>query len=182
MKISEYNGSNPFGTIIIYGVIMKNKNLIVTSESSLGFVHGEHEFKSHRIWDIEKTPCIEYQGSLESLSYDEIYWFGLYLLKPTNIFNTKTGEIKTTIYSTAITWLLSFDYWCTIDSSVYPIYNITNQYIGYTSYGKTHYTSLYKAKGHKYLVWFIEYKSILPYIILQILFIIITIVIISNSK
>lgn len=162
---------------------MKNKNLIVTSESSFGSVHGEYELKSQRIWNIEKTPCIEYQGSLESLSDDEIHWFGLYMLTPKNIFNIETGEIKTTTESTARIWTLSFRArWYELTAKTYPIYDINNKYIGHVMYDKTHYTNLYKSKGNKYLAWFIENKSIMPYIIIQIIFIIIILVLIPNRK
>jgi len=155
---------------------MNNKNLIVTKEESFGCVHGEHEFKQHsKIWNIRKTPCISYQASIESLSYDEICHFGRYLLMPTNIFNTETGDIKTTTESTARAWTLFYKTsWYYLTSKTYPIYDINNKYIGYVMRDKTYYTNLYKAKGNKYLAELIKFKKMICLLIFY--FIIMTII------
>jgi len=147
---------------------MKNKNLIVTGEDNFGFVRGEHELKlHHKVWDIRKTPCVDYQGSIESLSQNEIYYFGLYLLIPTNIFNIITGQIKTTIESTARVWTLSCrSNWYYLTPKTYPLYDINNKYMGYITNDKPYYTNLYKANGNKYLVLFIEHKKMIYLLIL----------------
>lgn len=141
---------------------MKSKKYIVTGEEQFGFPSGSHEPVLSTIWNIERLPCVEYSTSIESMSDREIYWFGLYALEPTNIFNKKSGEIRTVSYMTSRIWITSDSTdFVKLTKEIYPIYDINNHYIGYVNYGITYYTSLYKAHGNKYCAWVIDNRKIL---------------------
>lgn len=107
---------------------MKYKKYTATGETDFGFVRNEFDRNPivSRTWNIKKTPCIEYHESLESLSKDTIYNFGLSLLSSVNTFDTKTGEVKTTSFAAAFPFCIGLKDWHFISPETYPIYNIYN--------------------------------------------------------